>query len=66
MKRYNKIVSTFTKTIDKLESLSNTCAQRISSINTNIDSLESEKANQASEGKAAGNTAKKLRELISD
>ena len=66
MKRYKKIVGSFTKTINKLETLSGSCAQRISDINNNIDSLEVEKNDQAVEGKAAGNTAKKLRELIDD
>ena len=66
MKRYKKIVSSFTKTINKLEALSGSCAKRIGVINNNITSLEVEKSDQALEGKAAGNTAKKLRDLIED
>ena len=66
MKRYDKIVGTFTKTIDKLETLSGSCGKRIADINNNINSLEIEKNDQALEGKAASNTAKKLKELLGD
>ena len=66
MKRYNKIVGSFTKTINRLETLSGSCGQRIADINNNIDSLEIEKKDQASEGKAASNTARKLKELLGD
>ena len=66
MKRYNKIVGVFAKTIDKLESLNAQCGQRISTINNNINSLEIERANQASEGSAASKTALRLKELIEE
>ena len=64
MKRYNKIVGVFAKTINKLESLNAQCGQRIADINNNINSLENEREGQALEGKAANNTAKRLKELI--
>ena len=64
MKKYNKIVASFTKTINKLEALSGACGKRISDIDNAINTLGIEKADQALEGKAASNTARKLKDLI--
>ena len=66
MKRFNKIVSTFKKTITKLETLESACNNRVEAIETQIVSLNTEKTDQKAEGRAAANTAAKLKELIGD
>ena len=64
MKRFNKIVNGFNKTITKLENLASTCANRITTIEGQQSSLSQEKREQSAEASAAQNVAAKLKELI--
>ena len=66
MKRYTKIVETFTKVINKLENLESSCSDRVGKIDDGINQLEVEKRGQEREGRAAKNTCKKLKELIGE
>jgi hypothetical protein len=64
MKRYNKIVGTFTKTIQKLEALHSTCLSKVDEIVGKIGSLEATKAAEIQEANLAKNTADKLKEIF--
>ena len=64
MKKYNKIVSTFTKTIKKLEDLSKGCVALDKTLDIKIRDLEYEKRMVISEGDMASTTADKLKTLF--
>jgi len=64
MKRYQKIVGTFTKTIDKLEALHSTCLKKVDEIVGKIGSLESDKEAELQEGQIAKATAEKLKKIF--
>lgn len=77
MKKFNKILSTFTKTIDKLENLEAEClkiaetarkkAEDIEIVmNTKISMLNDKKDAVKEEAAAAINVANKIRMLIND
>jgi hypothetical protein len=64
MKRFNKIVNGFNKTITKLENLVSTCANRVTAIEILQDELTVERKAQSAEATAAQNVAAKLKDLI--
>ena len=64
MKKYDKIVSTFTKTIKKLEDLSKSCIAKDKEIDNKIGDLEYQKRMVVSEGDMASTTADKLKTLF--
>ena len=64
MKRYNKIVGTFTKTIKKLEALQSACLNKVDVIVGKIGSLEADKEAELQEGRMAKQVAAKLKEIF--
>ena len=64
MKRFNKIINGFSKTIKKLEDLKIENLTKADDINMEIDTLQIVMADKVSEAAAAGNVAKKLKDLI--
>lgn len=66
MKKYNKIVSAFTKTIKKLENLKTECVNNAASHYEKISNLEGERMNMISEGDQAQVTADKLKGIFGE
>lgn len=64
MKKYNKIISTFTKTIKKLEALSKNCIAKDKELDNKISDLGYQKRMVVSEGNMASTTADKLKHLF--
>ncbi len=64
MKKYNKIVSSFTKTIKKLEDLSKVCVEQSQQLTRKISVMETKKLNIVSEGVQASVTADKLKNVF--
>lgn len=64
MKKYNKIISTFTKTIKKLEELSKSCIAKDKELDNKISDLGYQKRMVVSEGNMASTTADKLKNLF--
>ena len=64
MKKYNKIVGTFKRTIKKLEDLNKACAAKSATLFSKIGALETERMNVISEGDQASVTADKLKEIF--
>ena len=64
MKKYNKIVGTFKKTIAKLEKLNKECVVKDKELHTKIGVLEQERRMVVSEGDQASITADKLKAIF--
>ena len=66
MKKYNKIVGAFKKTIKKLEDLNKACFEKSARLGEKIGGLENEKMSVISEGDQAQITATKLKNIFGE
>ena len=64
MKKYNKIVGTFKRTIKKLEDLNKVCGDKSQQLYQKIGALENERMETISEGDMAQTTADKLKGIF--